>query len=58
MNSTTATDPSIGPGLLGFIIVAAIGFALFFLIKSMNRQMSKIELPHEREHPAIPVREG
>ncbi|WP_165969637.1 hypothetical protein [Nonomuraea terrae] len=35
------------PGLLGFVVVALIGFALFLLIKSMNKQMSKIEVPHE-----------
>ncbi|MEO3814040.1 hypothetical protein ABGB17_34010 [Sphaerisporangium sp. B11E5] len=38
-----------GPGLLGFIVVAAIGVALYFLIKSMNKQMSKIEVPRENE---------
>ncbi|GLW97626.1 hypothetical protein [Microtetraspora sp. NBRC 16547] len=58
MNPTTAPGLSFGPGLLGFIVVAAIGFALFFLIKSMNKQMTKIEVPHEREQPAIPVREA
>ncbi|GAB1821243.1 hypothetical protein [Herbidospora sp. RD11066] len=46
--ATPATDPTaIGPGLLGFLVVAAIGVALFFLIKSMNRQIAKIEVPHE-----------
>ncbi|WP_181449241.1 hypothetical protein [Nonomuraea aridisoli] len=35
------------PGLLGFVVVALIGFALYLLIKSMNKQMSKIEVPHE-----------
>ncbi|MFF4773914.1 hypothetical protein [Microtetraspora fusca] len=59
MTPTTAAGQAIGPGLIGFIIVAAIGFALFFLIKSMNRQMRKIEVPYEREqHAAIPVREA
>ncbi|MFI7618089.1 hypothetical protein ACIBP6_43400 [Nonomuraea terrae] len=37
----------VSPGLLGFVVVALIGFALFLLIKSMNKQMSKIEVPHE-----------
>ncbi|MGA4994010.1 hypothetical protein [Nonomuraea bangladeshensis] len=35
----------VSPGLLGFVVVALIGFALYFLIKSMNRQMAKIEVP-------------
>lgn len=37
------------PGLLGFLVVAALGFALYFLVKSMNKQMSKIDLPHAGE---------
>ncbi|GIH63176.1 MULTISPECIES: hypothetical protein [Microbispora] len=41
---------SYGPGLLGFLVVAAIGLALFFLLKNMNKQMRKIQVPHdERE---------
>lgn len=35
------------PGLLGFTVVALIGLALYMLIKSMNKQMSKIQVPHE-----------
>lgn len=38
---------SYGPGLLGFIVVAAIGLALFFLLKNMNKQMRKIQVPHD-----------
>ncbi|MEV5411540.1 hypothetical protein AB0K60_22220 [Thermopolyspora sp. NPDC052614] len=37
------------PGVLGFLVVAAIGLALYFLIKSMNKQISKIEVPHEAD---------
>ncbi|MEU8400540.1 hypothetical protein AB0C28_35575 [Nonomuraea sp. NPDC048892] len=37
------------PGVLGFIVVALIGFALYLLIKSMNKQMSKIQVPRESE---------
>jgi hypothetical protein len=39
----------VSPGVLGFAVVALIGLALYFLIKSMNKQMSKIEVPHEDE---------
>ncbi|MFG1947919.1 hypothetical protein [Nonomuraea sp. NPDC048826] len=39
----------VSPGLLGFLVVAFLGFALYFLVKSMNKQMGKIEVPHERE---------
>ncbi|GAA4097120.1 hypothetical protein [Nonomuraea soli] len=44
MNSQLANE-NIGPGLLGFVVVALIGVALYFLIKSMNKQMAKIEVP-------------
>lgn len=37
------------PGLLGFVVVALIAFALYLLIKSMNKQMSKIEVPRESD---------
>jgi hypothetical protein len=39
----------VSPGLLGFVVVALLGFALYFLVKSMNKQMGKIEVPHERD---------
>ncbi|MFI6325347.1 hypothetical protein ACIBG8_48065 [Nonomuraea sp. NPDC050556] len=48
MNALAAGE-NIGPGLLGFTIVALIGVALFFLVKSMNKQISKIEVPHEAD---------
>ncbi|MBB6546054.1 hypothetical protein [Nonomuraea rubra] len=37
------------PGLLGFVVVALLGLALYILIKSMNKQMSKIQVPREGE---------
>lgn len=37
------------PGVLGFLVVAGIGFALYLLIKSMNKQISKIEVPREAD---------
>ncbi|WP_084957200.1 hypothetical protein [Thermoactinospora rubra] len=40
---------NVGPGLLGFVVVALIGVALYFLIKSMNKQMARIEVPHEAD---------
>ncbi len=30
------------PGVLGFTIVAGIGLALFFLMRSMNKQLRKV----------------
>nr|SBP00911.1 hypothetical protein BN4615_P10427 [Nonomuraea gerenzanensis] len=45
------------PGLLGFVVVALLGFALYILIKSMNKQMSKIQVPREGEIEAEAARE-
>ena len=39
---------NVGPGILAFMVVAAIGVALFFLIKSMNRKFAKINGPDDR----------
>jgi hypothetical protein len=39
-NSSTISD--VEPGLLGFLVVAALGIALVFLLRSMNKQFRKI----------------
>jgi hypothetical protein len=31
------------PGVLGFLVVAAMGVALVFLLRSMNKQFRKID---------------
>jgi hypothetical protein len=45
----SAIKGEIGPGLVGFLVVAALGFALFLLVKSMRRHVDKIEVPSEAE---------
>lgn len=30
------------PGVLGFLVVAAMALALFFLLRSMNKQLNKV----------------
>jgi hypothetical protein len=45
----TVPKGDVSPGLLGFLVVAAMGFALFLLVKSMRKQISKIELPSETD---------
>ena len=35
-------EQQVSPGVLGFVIVALLGLALFLLIRSMNKQMRKI----------------
>jgi hypothetical protein len=39
--ATPASD-NVTPGVLGFLVVAAMGVALVFLLKSMNKQFRKI----------------
>jgi hypothetical protein len=39
-SSSTVND--VEPGLLGFLVVAGLALALFFLMRSMNKQFHKI----------------
>lgn len=41
-------DPGrVTPGVLGFLLVALLGVATWLLVRSMNRQMKKIDIPPE-----------
>jgi hypothetical protein len=40
--NSTSTLNDVEPGLLGFLVVAAMGLALVFLLRSMNKQFRKI----------------
>ena len=40
--NSTSTINDVEPGLLGFLVVAALGLALVFLLRSMNKQFRKI----------------
>jgi hypothetical protein len=43
--AAAASSPATGnvtPGVLGFLVVAAMGVALVFLLRSMNKQFRKI----------------
>jgi len=37
-----ASANAVVPGVLGFLIVAGMGVALFFLLRSMNQQLRKV----------------
>lgn len=39
--SSSASD-NVAPGVLGFLVVAGMGVALVFLLRSMNKQFHKI----------------
>jgi hypothetical protein len=40
--AAAASTNNVTPGVLGFLIVAGMGVALFFLLRSMNHQFRKI----------------
>jgi hypothetical protein len=40
--SSSSSLNDVEPGVLGFLIVAAMGVALVFLLRSMNKQFRKI----------------
>jgi len=42
-----STMNNVEPGLLGFLVVAGIGVALVFLLRSMNKQFRKLGPPPE-----------
>lgn len=49
-------ENKVTPGLLGFVIFACIGFALWWLMKNMAKQFKKIDFeetpPQEPQAPA------
>ena len=50
-SSGNSTLNNVEPGLLGFLVVAAIAVALVFLLRSMNKQFRKIGPPPEEAGP-------
>ncbi|MQY03932.1 hypothetical protein [Actinomadura macrotermitis] len=42
-------DDTVSPGLLGFGVFIALAVALVFLIRSMNKQMRRIDAPKEAD---------
>jgi hypothetical protein len=40
--NSTSTVNDVEPGLLGFLVVAALGLALYFLLRSMNKHLRKL----------------
>ena len=50
--NSTSTISNVEPGLLGFLVVAALGVALVFILRSMNKQFKKIGPRPEDPSPA------
>jgi hypothetical protein len=42
-------DSKVSPGVLGFVVVALLGLATYLLIRSMNRQIKRIDLPDDTD---------
>ncbi len=40
--AAASTASQVEPGALGFLVVAGMGVALFFLLRSLNKQLRKI----------------
>jgi len=40
-SNSTSSISNVEPGLLGFLVVAALGVALVFILRSMNKQFKK-----------------
>ena len=51
-----STMNNVEPGLLGFLVVAGIGVALVFLLRSMNKQFRKLGPPPEESQEAQETR--
>ncbi len=41
--ASSSASSNVEPGVLGFLVVAGIGVALVFLLRSMNKQFRKID---------------
>ena len=49
--ASSPPSDDVTPGVLGFLVVAAIGVALVFLLRSMNKQFRKIA---PKDEPTVP----
>ena len=47
-------ENKVTPGVLGFIVFAVIGLAVWFLMKSMNRHMNRVDFDEEPATAATP----
>jgi hypothetical protein len=47
--NSTSTLADVEPGVLGFLVLAGMGLALFFLLKSMSKQFKKLGPPPEEK---------
>ncbi len=53
--ASSSVASQVTPGLLGFLVVAGMGVAVFFLFRSMNKQLKKIS-PDPRVRASVAKR--
>ena len=46
-----SANDKVTPGLLGFIVFAALGVGTWWLLKAMNRSLGKVDFAEEPEEP-------
>lgn len=47
MTVLAVNEDQVTPGVVAFLLVAALGVTLFFLVKSMNKRLKNINAPSE-----------
>lgn len=55
--ATTVADPSSGvvaPGLIGFLVVVALGVALWLLLRSMNKHLGRVRPDDDASEGVVP----
>jgi hypothetical protein len=53
--ASSSVASQVTPGLLGFLVVAGMGVAVYFLFRSMNKQLKKIS-PDPRVRASVAKR--
>ena len=54
-SSSQSVASQVAPGALGFLVVAALALALYFLIRSMNKQLRKVGADKRTFEPPPPA---
>jgi hypothetical protein len=47
--AATIDESKVTPGTIGFLVIVALGIALWLLLRSMNRQLHKIDFEESPE---------
>ncbi|MHA6762597.1 hypothetical protein [Streptacidiphilus sp. PAMC 29251] len=50
-------DAKVTPGLLGFLVFAALGIGTWWILKAMNHSLKKVDFIEEPEQPKQPKKQ-